>query len=260
MPIFRIGDPVVVVTDRALRGRLPSVHYPWDRIKFLPQNLQGKKGWIESEPWDDGEPAHYQVVFRLHDHPRTVLILELHQFGPKQSWRVIRRRQVESGWGYVRVRTDGLVHDTEPVGTYEQLQDEQYEAGVIHPNASRVFVMAEDLLMFRQAALRPEVYPAWFRENYHDLLSVEEMHDLYETFKAEWRLFQEEGWCSVHEYIKDYIGGNGALRLDWRPLVRVVEQAEHEDRTVFESLDPDGPLPTLDPVIGVSEPLRVRWK
>ncbi len=259
MGIFRIGDPVVVVTDRALRGRVPSVNY-WDRNKFLPQNLQGKKGWIESEPWDDGEPAHYQVVFRLHDHPRTVLILELHKFGPEHSWRVRMRRQVESGWGYVRVRADDLVHDTEPVRTYEQLQDEKYEAGVSVVHPENVLWIADELLMFRQAALRPEAYPAWFRENYHDLLSVKKMHDMLELFNAEWRLFQEEGWYSVHEYIKHYIGGNGALRLDWSPLVRAVEQAEHGDRTAFDNLDSHGPLPTVDPVIGVSEPLRVLWK
>jgi len=94
---------------------------------------------------------------------------------------------------------------------------------------------------------------------------VEDMHDILEVYTTAWRLFQEEGWHSIHEYIKDYIGGNGASYLDWRFLVRAVEQAEHGYGTAFDQLlDPDyvydGTLPLGDPVMAVSEPLKARWE
>ncbi len=261
MAIFLIGAPVVVVTDRALQGRVASGN---SRIKFLPQNLQGKKGWIDGEPWDDGEPAYSHVLFRLQDHPRTVLTLEFHKFGPEHSWRVRMRRQVESGWGYVRVRADDLVHDTEPLGTYQELLVDMGEAGVSVGIPEDVLWIAGRLLAARDATLRPEAYLAWLREAVPEF-SVGRMHDILELYKMEWRLFQEEGWHSIHEYIKDYIGGNRASYLDWRFLVRAVEQAEHGYGTAFDQiLDPDyvydGTLPTVDPVIAVSEPLKARWE
>ncbi len=262
MAIFSIGAPVVVVTDRALQGRAASVDSRI-RVKFLPQNLQGKKGWIHGRPWDDGEPAYYHVLFRLEDHPRTVLTLEIHKFGPEQSWGVRMRRQAESGWGYVRVRADDLMHDTEPVGEYEEVLFNKCMAGSLDDCPEEVLCVPGRLLAARDASLHPEAYLAWLREWAYEY-SEGKRQDILELYKGEWRLFQEEGWHSIHEYIRDYIGGDGGLScgsyVDWRFLVRAVEQAEHGYRTAFKQLlhyDYDYEMP---PVSEVSEPLRAQWE
>ncbi|MEE9569615.1 MAG: hypothetical protein V3W37_09530, partial [Candidatus Binatia bacterium] len=171
--------------------------------------------------------------------------------------------QVESGWGYVRVRADDLLHDTEPLGTYQELLVDMGEAGVSVGIPEDVLWIAGRLLAARDATLRPEAYLAWLRENTPEF-SVEKMHAILELYKTEWRLFQEEGWHSIHEYIKDYIGSDGGLScgsyVDWRLLVRTVEQAEHGYRTAFKQLLHDDYDYEMPPVIEVSEPLRAQWE
>ena len=263
MARFKIGDPVVVLTDRKLTGRVTylDIEHVWP-LWFTPQNFRGQKGWID---WyyrlgKGGEPDSHGVSFSLRGSPRMVLVRRF--VGDDCEWPIATKQRLESGPGCLILKADELVYDTEPEGDLCHLYD-----GIPHETLDEIPFLwnAYWLLKAREATLAPELYLAGLREHY-PLISVEEIQMFLEEVITEWRRFQEDECPSIQEYIGKYIG------FDW--VVSAAEQAERGDSTAFTALirgvrvdpslflrlheDPTIAAPEL--LIAVSEPLKVRWK
>ncbi len=134
MPTFEDENPVVIVTDRELEGgRVAGLDLPpgASLIGFIPQNFQGQKGWVSAStlPPGGGDPTGYEVGFRLQGSPRTVLIRKFVRVEGEGLRRSDRTQQMDRGRGYLWVRAEDIASDPTPEGTFEQFQDERYQAG-----------------------------------------------------------------------------------------------------------------------------------
>ncbi len=236
MAIFEIGVPVVIVTDRELKGWVTGTDIPHvGVIAFAPQTFQGQKGWVSSltRPWNGGDPSAYEVAFRICGNPRTVLV---HQFEEERSEITERTQQVDDGRGYLwDVKAEDLAPDPEPEGTFDQLQEERYEAGEFDLDPSDVLSEADYYLEAREAALHPELYLQRWRET---LPGVNEQwwQMKLEQHQAKWRRFTEVKGPSVFAFIQSYIESQDAGRLDWTSILSAIEQAERGSRTTFDLL------------------------
>jgi len=259
MPTFEDGNPVVIVTDRELEGGRvtvtgldlpPRAREPL--IGFIPQNFQGQKGWVSAStlPSGGGDPTGYEVGFRLQGNPRTVLIREFVRVEGEGLRPSDTTQQVDRGRGYLWVRAEDIASDPTPEGTFEQFQDERYQAGEFDLSRTAVLLEADIYLDAREAALNPERYQQCRREMSPEIIDEQWWQTTLEEDQAEWERFRQEGWPSVHAYIQAYIEREDAGRLDWTPILSAVEQAERGDRAAFDTL--------LQPCLGVKK-IRVKW-
>lgn len=239
--MFEIGDSVVIVTDQEMDGgwvtglSLPS-HTAL--IGFASQSFQGQRGWISAltRPREGGEPTGYEVGFRLQGNSRTISVREFVSDEVEGLRYIDRTEQLDTGRGYVRdLKVVDILPDPEPEGTFEQFQEERYEAGEFDASPSDVLLEAGHYLDIREASLRPEAYLQRWRETIPQ--GDEEWWERkLEWDQAEWRRFTEENGPSVFAYIQAYIENEDVGRLDWTPILSAVEQAERGDRTAFDSL------------------------
>jgi hypothetical protein len=234
--IFAIGVPVVIVTDRELKGWVTGIDIPHvGVIAFAPQTFRGQKGWVASltRPWEGGGPSTYEVAFRICGNPRTVIV---HHLEEERSEITERTQQVDDGRGHFwDVKTEDLALDPEPEGTFDQLQEERYEAGEFDLDPIDVLSEADHYLEAREAALHPELYLQRWRET---LPGVNEqwLQMKLEQHQAEWRRFTEASGPSVFAFIQSYIESEDAGRLDWTSILSAIEQAERGSRTTFDLL------------------------
>lgn len=240
MATFKDGNPVVIVTDRELEGgRVTGLDLPprASVIGFARQSFQGQKGWVSAStlPPEGGDPTGYEVGFRLQGNPRTVLIREFVSVEGEGLRHSDRTQQVDRGRGYLWVKAEDVASDPTPEGTFDQFQQESYEAGEFDLSPTAVLSEADQYLDAREAALNPDRYLQRRREM---LLELDEQwwQMKLEQDQAEWERFRQEGWPSVYAYIQAHIEREDAGRLDWTPILRAVEQAERGDRTAFDAL------------------------
>jgi hypothetical protein len=144
MATFRIGDPVVIVTNRELQGYVTGLDIPhFGTIDFASQSFKGQKGWISalSLPVEGGDPKDYEVGFRLGGNPRTVILHQFERQGLERGRLLEARRQVEYGRGFVKhLRAEDLAPDPAPEGNFDQFQDERYEAGEFDLNPAEALL------------------------------------------------------------------------------------------------------------------------
>ncbi len=236
---FQIGDPVVVTTDRPLKGYVTGIEdIPHVGVVDLaPQVFQGQKGWVFSLscPVAGGVPISYEVAFRVQGTPRKVVI---HQW-IEEAGILSEERQLNRGRGHLwQVRPEDLAPDVAPNETFDALMNEMYEAGEFDLDPVDVLHKAEHFLDARQAARDPEGYLARHRAMVPQL-AVERpdiLHKSLENHQADWQHFQERGASTITEYIRSYIEAEDAGRLDWTPILSAVEQAERGERTALETL------------------------
>ncbi len=240
MATFKDGNPVVIVTDRELEGgRVTGLDLPprASVIGFARQNFQGQKGWVSAStlPPGGGDPTGYEVGFRLQGNPRTVLIREFVRVEGEGRRYSDRTQRVDRGRGYLWVRAEDIASDPTPEGTFDQFQQESYEAGEFDLSPTAVLSEADQYLDAREAALNPDRYLQRRREMLPEL-DEQWWQMKLEQDQAEWERFRQEGWPSVHAYMQAHIEREDAGRLDWTPILRAVEQAERGDRTAFDAL------------------------
>lgn len=234
--IFSIGEPVVVVTNRPVRGYVTGIgdlpHV--GTIDLVPQNLQGQKGWVfaQSRPASGGDPTAYEVVFRLEGFLRTVVIDQR----TENATGLSEECQLDRGRGHIwEVTSEDLAPDPTPGGTFDGLMDEMDEAGEFDLEQTDVLFLAEELLDAREAGLQPEAYLARLRGTYPQL-PEKWLQEHLALGQERWQHFQEEGGSSVHGYVAAYIAHQDAGRLDWTPILAAIEQAEQGDRSTFAAL------------------------
>lgn len=240
MAIFQIGVPIVIVTDRELEGGwVTGLDLPRgaSAIGFIPQSFQGQKGWVSAltEPRRGEDPTGYEVGFRLQGNPRTVLIREFVSVEVEDLRHSDRTQQVDRGRGHLWVKAEDIDSDPTPEGTFDQFQQESYEAGEFDLDPIDVLSEADHYLEAREAALHPEPYLQRWRET---LPGVEEqwLQMKLEQHQAEWRRFTEASGPSVLAFIHSYIESEDAGRLDWTSILSAIEQAERGSRATFDEL------------------------
>ncbi len=232
MARFKIGDPVVILTDRKLRGVVGRVDLgQLLPLELTPQSFRGQKGWIENypRPWQSIDIHSYTVVFRLLGSSRAVLVKRFE--GDDWEWPIATEEKVSKGFGNLVLRLDELVHDPEPEEDYSDLPGDpfQYEGW---EDAIPMFEKAYWLLKAREATLAPELYVAGLREH-SPQMSVEKIPESLGRVIAEWRRFEEGYYGSISNYIGAYIA---LTDLDWAHVLSAVEQAEEGDSTAFTDL------------------------
>lgn len=119
---FEIGNPVVIVTERALQGVVTGIDdIPHVGVNdFTPQSFQGQKGWVfaRSGRAPGGDPAAYEVVFRLQGTPRPVVI---HQC-VDEGVILPEERQVDRGRGHLmNVKPEEFAPEPTLEGTFDEL-------------------------------------------------------------------------------------------------------------------------------------------
>lgn len=229
MATFELGDSVVIVSDRKLRGRVEHGDFAHVRpLEFIPQSFRGQKGWVSRVSYR--EPDSYRVYFSLQRSPRMVLVRTFE--GDDCKWPVATEELVKSGFSCLALKADELVHDAEPEGDYDYLPFGDDDLDGYEGCAIRVLRNAYWFLQAREATRHPERYVAGLREH-SPQMSVEEIHRSLKLLIAEWRRFQEDFFPSVQEYIRDYVA---RTRLDWRHVLGAVEQAEQGDSRAFTAL------------------------